>query len=35
MRAGRIVFDRPTTELADEDFHALYDLSDAEMLRDG
>ncbi|MDA8020175.1 MAG: phosphonate ABC transporter ATP-binding protein [Thermoanaerobaculia bacterium] len=26
LRAGRIVFDRPTAELSDEDFRRLYDL---------
>ncbi|MCZ6788318.1 MAG: ATP-binding cassette domain-containing protein [Planctomycetota bacterium] len=35
MRAGSIVFDRPTRELKDEDFRALYDLSPEEMLEDG
>jgi phosphonate transport system ATP-binding protein len=35
LRGGRIVFDRPTSELHDDDFAALYDLSREEMLRDG
>jgi phosphonate transport system ATP-binding protein len=35
MRAGSIVFDRPTGELRDEDFRALYDLNPEEMLEDG
>ena len=34
MRAGSIVFDRPTEELKDEDFRTLYDLSPEEMLED-
>jgi len=32
MRAGRIVFDRPTAELGDGDFDSLYDLARDEML---
>ena len=32
MRAGRIVFDRPTTELTDDVFASLYELSEEEML---
>jgi phosphonate transport system ATP-binding protein len=35
LRHGRIAFDRPTDELDDDDFAALYDLSHEEMLRDG
>jgi len=34
LRHGRVVFDRPTNELDDDDFTALYDLSSEEMLRD-
>lgn len=34
LRQGRVVFDRPTTELGDEDFRRLYDLSSDEMLND-
>ena len=34
MRAGNIVFDRPTAELKDEDFRTLYDLSPEEMLEE-
>jgi putative ABC transport system ATP-binding protein len=34
MRAGRIVFDRPTAELTDADFAALYELTREEMLED-
>ena len=34
LRHGRVVFDRPTEELDDDDFAALYDLSREEMLRD-
>ena len=32
LRAGRIVFDRPTEELTEEVFASLYDLSEEEML---
>ena len=32
MRAGRIVFDRPTAELTEEIFASLYELSEEEML---
>ena len=35
MRRGRVVFDRPTGELSDEQFRELYRLSGAEMLEDG
>jgi len=35
LRGGRIVFDRPTAELGDDDFAALYDLGQEEMLQDG
>lgn len=35
LRGGRLVFDRPTRELDDADFAALYDLSREEMLLDG
>ncbi len=28
LRHGRVVFDRPTSELDDDDFHGLYDLAD-------
>ncbi|MCP3960432.1 MAG: phosphonate ABC transporter ATP-binding protein [bacterium] len=35
LRGGRVVFDRPTTELDDDDFHNLYDLAPEEMLNDG
>jgi hypothetical protein len=32
LRAGRIVFDRATTDLTDAQFCELYRLTDAEML---
>ena len=35
LRHGRIVFDRPTTELTDDDFQGLYDLTSEEMPADG
>ncbi len=35
MRGGRVAFDRPTAELTDADFEALYDLTVDEMLNDG
>ncbi|MDA1195510.1 MAG: phosphonate ABC transporter ATP-binding protein [Planctomycetota bacterium] len=35
MRAGRIVFDRPSEAITEADFHALYDLDPAEVLADG
>ncbi|MEM7349242.1 MAG: phosphonate ABC transporter ATP-binding protein [Acidobacteriota bacterium] len=35
LRRGTIVFDRPSAELADADFHQLYDLTSEEMLDDG
>ncbi|MFQ5506813.1 MAG: phosphonate ABC transporter ATP-binding protein, partial [Planctomycetota bacterium] len=35
MRAGRVVFDRPTEEIGAPDFHALYDLTSEELLADG
>jgi phosphonate transport system ATP-binding protein len=35
LRAGRILFDRPATAVADEEFAALYRLDSAEMLADG
>jgi hypothetical protein len=35
MRRGKIVFDRPTDQLTDEQFRELYRLTDAEMLEDG
>ncbi len=35
LRHGRVVFDRPTPELADDDFHQLYDLAPEELLADG
>lgn len=35
LRAGRIVFDKPSGEIGDGEFHALYDLEAAEMLADG
>ncbi len=35
LRNGRLVFDRPTAELDDDDFAALYDLSPEEMIEDG
>jgi phosphonate transport system ATP-binding protein len=31
LRAGRVVFDKPAQDVGDAEFHALYDLSDAEM----
>jgi len=35
LRAGRIVFDKPSAEIGDAEFHALYDLADDEMLANG
>ncbi len=35
LRAGRIVFDRPSAEIGEAEFHALYDLAADEMLADG
>lgn len=35
LRRGRVVFDRPTAELSDDDFHSLYDLAAEELLDDG
>ena len=35
LRRGRVVFDRPTAELNDDDFHGLYDLAPEEMVDDG
>ena len=35
MRHGGVVFDRPTPELDDDDFHELYDLAPEEMLGGG
>jgi len=35
LRGGKIVFDRPTTELDEGDFHRLYELAPEEMLNDG
>ena len=35
LRDGRVVFDKASGEIGDAEFHALYDLSDAEMLADG
>ena len=35
LRRGRVVFDRPTSELEDADFEGLYDLAPEEMLADG
>ncbi|MHC4666836.1 MAG: phosphonate ABC transporter ATP-binding protein [Planctomycetota bacterium] len=35
LRDGRVVFDRATADLDDEDFAALYELSREEMLEDG
>ena len=35
LRDGRIVFDRPTGQLDDDDFAALYDLSPEKMRQDG
>ena len=34
MRNGRIAFDKPTADLGDDDFAALYELSEEEMLQD-
>ncbi len=34
LRHGRVVFDRPSAELDDEDFRSLYDLAPEEMLDD-
>ncbi|MHC4513324.1 MAG: phosphonate ABC transporter ATP-binding protein [Planctomycetota bacterium] len=35
MRNGRVVFDRPTTEIGEHEFQALYHLDAQEMLEDG
>jgi len=35
MRAGRVVFDRPSEAVGDAEFRALYDLRPEEMLVDG
>ena len=35
LRAGRVIFDRPSAEIGDAEFHALYDLGDDELLADG
>jgi phosphonate transport system ATP-binding protein len=35
LRAGEVVFDRPTTAVDTEDFDRLYQLDDAELLSDG
>ena len=35
LRGGRVIFDRPREEVADAEFHALYDLRPEEMLVDG
>ena len=35
LRAGRIVFDKPSAELGDAEFQALYDLRAEEMMADG
>lgn len=35
LRQGRVVFDRPTKAISDEDFQALYHLEAREMLEDG
>jgi phosphonate transport system ATP-binding protein len=35
MRAGRVVFDRPSEKIGDAEFDALYDLGLEEMWRDG
>ncbi|MEE8526085.1 MAG: ATP-binding cassette domain-containing protein [Thermoanaerobaculia bacterium] len=35
LRHGRVVFDRQTADLGEDDFHALYDLAPEEMLADG
>lgn len=35
LRAGRVVFDKPSAEIGEAEFHALYDLSETEMLADG
>jgi phosphonate transport system ATP-binding protein len=35
LRHGRVVFDRPTDELHDADFEALYDLTPEELVEDG
>ena len=34
LRGGRVVFDRPAGELSDDDFRALYQLGDGEILKD-
>ncbi|MHC4471735.1 MAG: phosphonate ABC transporter ATP-binding protein [Planctomycetota bacterium] len=35
LRAGRVAFDRATEDLAEDEFEALYDLENGEMLADG
>ncbi|MDJ0522480.1 MAG: phosphonate ABC transporter ATP-binding protein [Planctomycetota bacterium] len=35
LRAGRLVFDESAGEVGEDEFHALYDLQEAEMLADG
>jgi len=35
MRDGRIVFDRPTSDIGDDEFEALYRLEASELLPDG
>ncbi len=34
LRGGRVAFDRPTADLTDDDFRALYQLGDGEILKD-
>lgn len=35
LRAGRVVFDAPSEDVTDDEFHALYDLRPEEMVADG
>lgn len=35
LRAGEVVFDRPTADVETQDFEQLYQLDDAELLSDG
>ncbi len=35
LRAGRVVFDKPSADIGDAEFHALYDLAPDELLADG
>ncbi|MDJ0976540.1 MAG: ATP-binding cassette domain-containing protein [Planctomycetota bacterium] len=35
LRGGRVVFDKPSSEIGESEFHALYDLEPDELLADG